>query len=161
MIEVIISGGQTGADQAGLEVGKQLKLRTGGYAPKGWITKDGPNQELLQGRYNLREHKSGYKERTYENARVSDGTIRCAVDFFSPGELCTLNATKKHNKPHFDIYLPNPPAEEEFVIWIIRYQIKTLNVAGNTQHTKGFDIYSMTYNWLYRAMQNLYRRITP
>jgi hypothetical protein len=159
MIEVILSGGQTGADQAGLEVARQTKITTGGWAPNGWLTKDGPNQELLQGKYNLREHKGGYKDRTYENVRVSDGTIRCAVDFYTPGEICTFNAIRKYNKPHFDVYLLNPPSEEEFVIWVLRYQIKILNVAGNTENTKGYKIYSMTFNWLYRALQNLYRRM--
>jgi hypothetical protein len=159
MITTIISGGQTGADQAGVEVGVQLQLRTGGYAPNGWITKDGPNQKVLQERYKLREHKHGYKERTYDNVRVSDGTIRCAVDFWSPGEICTLNAIKKYNKPYFDVYLPNPASAEEFVIWVIRYQIKVLNVAGNCQKTKGFDIFSMTFNWLRNALQNLYKRV--
>jgi len=159
MIEYIISGGQTGADQAGLEVALQLKIKTGGWAPRDFMTKDGSNPDLLKNRYNLKEHDGQYKERTYENVKVSSGTIRCAVDFWSPGEICTLNAIKKHRKPYFDIYLPNPPSEEEFIIWIIRYQIKVLNVAGNTQNTRGFDIYNMTFNWLYRALQNLNRRM--
>lgn len=159
MIQYIISGGQEGADVAGLEVALSLGIKIGGWAPKNYMQKSGPNPDLLKGKYNLKEHKGGYKERTYENARVSDGTIRCAVDFFSPGELCTLNAAKKFNKPTFDVYLPQPASEEEFVIWVIRHQIKILNVAGNTQNTKGFDVYNSTFNWLYRALQNLYRRI--
>lgn len=159
MIEYIISGGQEGADVAGLEVALKLGIKIGGWAPSGYIQKSGPNPDLLKGRYNLKEHKGGYKERTYENVKVSTGTIRCCVDFFSPGEICTLNAIKKFNKPHFDVYLPNAVSEEEFVIWILRYQIKILNVAGNCQSTKGFDIYNMTFDWLYRALQNLYRRI--
>jgi hypothetical protein len=36
MIEKLISGGQTGADRAGLEAAKALGIATGGTAPKGW-----------------------------------------------------------------------------------------------------------------------------
>lgn len=158
MIKYIISGGQTGADQAGLEAAHQLGISTGGWAPRNYITKDGPNPTLLKDRYNLKEHSGEYKQRTYENAKVSDGTVRCAVDFWSPGEICTLNAIKKFNKPYFDVYLPNPASTEEFIIWLLRYQIKILNVAGNTQNTKGFDIFTMTYNYLLKSIKNLFER---
>ena len=157
MLTHIISGGQTGADQAGLEIAHRFRIPTGGWAPKGYITKDGPNIDLKE-RFNLKEHRGGYKERTYENVRVSDGTIRCAVDFFTGGELCTLNAIREHNKPYFDAYLLNPASPEEFVIWILRHQIKVLNVAGNSQHTRSLDTHTLTYNYLYRAINNLIER---
>jgi hypothetical protein len=35
---IIISGGQTGADQGGLFAAEILKIKTGGYAPKGYRT---------------------------------------------------------------------------------------------------------------------------
>ncbi len=51
----IISGGQTGADQAGLYVGKMLGLKTGGVAPPHFMTHEGPNPELLRDEYGLVE----------------------------------------------------------------------------------------------------------
>ena len=155
MIEYIISGGQVGADQAGLEAAYLGNIKTGGWAPLNYETKTGPNPELLKDKYNLKEHKGGYKERTYENVRVSDGTIRCCVDFFTPGELCTFNAIRKFKKPHFDVYLPNPASHKDLLIWLLRYNIKVLNVAGNTQHTKSFDIYNMTLKYLFEFLQFL------
>ena len=38
----IISGGQTGADQAGLHAARRAGLPTGGTAPRLWMTEDGP-----------------------------------------------------------------------------------------------------------------------
>ena len=38
----IESGGQTGADQAGLRAARAERLETGGWAPKGWETEEGP-----------------------------------------------------------------------------------------------------------------------
>jgi Circularly permutated YpsA SLOG family len=37
----IISGGQTGADQAGWRAAKACGLETGGWMPKGWKTELG------------------------------------------------------------------------------------------------------------------------
>ena len=42
----IISGGQTGADTGGLIAAQKAGIRTGGCAPKGFITEDGSNPEL-------------------------------------------------------------------------------------------------------------------
>jgi hydroxymethylpyrimidine pyrophosphatase-like HAD family hydrolase len=38
---IIISGGQTGADIAGLKVAKQLNFKTGGFAAKNFMTENG------------------------------------------------------------------------------------------------------------------------
>ncbi|KKL28978.1 hypothetical protein LCGC14_2369790, partial [marine sediment metagenome] len=71
----VISGGQTGADQGGLEAGKELGLETGGTAPLGWKTEDGPQPELLKG-FGLREcTQPGYPVRTRRNVLTSDGTV--------------------------------------------------------------------------------------
>ncbi len=61
MIEKIISGGQTGADQAALDAAIKLGIPHGGWIPKGRITEDGP----LSDRYDLIEMPTeSYPERT-------------------------------------------------------------------------------------------------
>ena len=42
MIQKIISGGQTGADRAALDVAFKLGIPHGGWIPKGRIAEDGP-----------------------------------------------------------------------------------------------------------------------
>ncbi|MFH7326653.1 YpsA SLOG family protein [Desulfurivibrio sp. C05AmB] len=42
MLTRIISGGQTGADQAGLDVAIKLGIPHGGWIPKGRMTEAGP-----------------------------------------------------------------------------------------------------------------------
>ena len=44
----IISGGQIGADEFGLEVGKELDIETGGTAPPEFQTSDGKQPEKLK-----------------------------------------------------------------------------------------------------------------
>ena len=156
MIELVCSGGQTGADSAGLEAAYQCGIQTSGWAPPEYMTKDGPNPKLLRDKYHLGEHSGkGYKPRTYGNVKMAQGTIRCCVDFYSPGEVCTLNAIKQYKQTHFDIYLLNPPSIDSFVIWLLNNDITILNIAGNTQGTRDVDIYSLTYHYLIKTFQRL------
>ena len=64
MIERIGSGGQTGADRAGLDVAIAAGIPNGGWCPKGRKAEDGP----IPDRYNLTETKSAsYLTRTEWN----------------------------------------------------------------------------------------------
>jgi hypothetical protein len=131
----VISGGQTGADQGGLRIAKALGIPTGGWLPKGCITLDGPQPALLE-EYNMQEHpKEGYALRTEANVRDSDGTIRFATNFKSPGEKCTLKAINWFKKPHIDVDLNDPRPWHDVVFWIAEHRIRTLNVAGNSEQT--------------------------
>ena len=144
----MISGGQTGADQAGLAAAERFKIETGGHAPKGWITKDGPNPTLLRERYGLVESEGDYKVRTWENVKNSDATIRLCYSFTTPGEKCTYNGILKYNKLFKDIYLNSPDPADHVVEWIISNGIEILNVAGNTNGTLNKDIFKPVYDYL-------------
>ena len=129
MITKIISGGQTGADQGGLEAGRLLGLETGGTAPYNWMTEDGPRQELLEsyelvaGPYDLKT----YPLRTVLNVESSDGTVWFGNPY-SPGGRLTMNTATKEQKP----YLINPDPEG-LSDWIEQNAIGVLNVAGNRE----------------------------
>ncbi len=72
MIEKIISGGQTGADRAALDVAIKLDLPHGGWIPKGRKAEDGP----LTDKYQLQEMSTAsYSKRTEQNVIDSDGTL--------------------------------------------------------------------------------------
>jgi len=132
----IISGGQTGADRAGLYAGRDLGIETGGLAPKGFKTESKSDEtERLKG-FGLTEvsdditkaytgREKTYGPRTEQNVLNSDGTVLFG-DETSSGSKLTKNLASKHNKP----YLANPTAEE-LRAWIAENDIKTLNVAGN------------------------------
>jgi predicted Rossmann-fold nucleotide-binding protein len=72
MIGRIVSGGQTGADRAGLDVAIELGISHGGWVPQGRLAEDGEVPAL----YNLRETRTrNCLERTKLNVRDSDGTV--------------------------------------------------------------------------------------
>lgn len=139
-LEKIISGGQTGADQAGLIAAKQLGISTGGWIPRGFKTQEGSKPELSV-LYGVQEHISNYyPPRTFQNSKESDGTIRFATDFSSAGEICTLKAIKQYDRPFFDVDFSDKQINLdqkiiEFISWLKCYSIRVLNVAGNSEKT--------------------------
>lgn len=131
----VISGGQTGADEAGIRAAHACGLQTGGWLPKGCRTLDGPRPDLLT-KYGMMEHTSdSYPPRTEANVKESDGTIRFARTFSSAGEKCTLKAIKWFNRPYLDIDIENPLDKQEVLSWLIKHDIKILNIAGNSEQT--------------------------
>jgi WD40 repeat protein len=132
MLKKIISGGQTGADRAGLDAAKFLKIKTGGYCPKGYLTETGYDLSLKT--YGLKQTKSElYTERTLKNVLSGDGTVLfCRMDknknIIGEGTAYTYQLTLEHNKP----VIINPTGKQ-FIKWIKDNNIKILNVAGNRE----------------------------
>ena len=95
MIKKIISGGQTGADRAALDVALKLGIRHGGWIPKGRIAEDGPLPE----KYKLQEMPTdSYEARTEKNVQDSDGTLIIARGKLTGGTDYTRKMTLKHKK---------------------------------------------------------------
>ncbi|MGA9176677.1 MAG: putative molybdenum carrier protein, partial [Desulfobacterales bacterium] len=72
MIKKIISGGQTEADQAALDIAIKLGIAHGGWIPKGRITETG----TLPERFKLEEMSSeNYSECIRQNVMDATGTL--------------------------------------------------------------------------------------
>jgi hypothetical protein len=70
----VISGGQTGVDQAALFAARKAGIETGGWAAKGWMTEKGPAPWLAS--YGLVECPvPGYPARTRKNAEGVHATL--------------------------------------------------------------------------------------
>jgi hypothetical protein len=75
MLERIVSGGQTGVDQAGWRAAKAVGLATGGWMSRGFLTETGPRPEFAE-LFGAKETNSAdYRLRIEWNARDSDLTI--------------------------------------------------------------------------------------
>jgi hypothetical protein len=152
----IISGGQTGADQAGLFAAKDLSLQTGGWMPKGFRTLEGSRKDFKE-KFNIDEHSSFYyPPRTFQNAKESDATVRFATDFNSSGELCTLKAITQYKKPYFDVDVSKQFEEQvkQFRSWLKCNRVKVLNVAGNSEKTSP-GIFNKTVEFLKMSLNDL------
>jgi hypothetical protein len=102
MLRKIISGGQTGADRAGLDFAIETGLEHGGYVPRGRKAEDG----RIDVRYNLVELRtSSYPARTRKNIEESDGTVIFSLEsLLSGGTKLTRDYANKLGKPVLHIY---------------------------------------------------------
>lgn len=154
MIEQVVSGGQNGADVAGLAAAHALGIATGGTAPKGFrvCNFDGTNcsNPELGSKYGLVESPYyDYKPRTIKNVEDSDGTVWFGYTE-SPGGKLTISTAKKLQKP-----LIVNPTVEQLVEWCLDNEIIVLNVAGNRASSFNPDIYDTTYYVVYSALKKL------
>lgn len=152
MIEKIISGGQTGADRAGLDAAIELDIPHGGWVPKGRKTEDG----TLPEKYHLKEMPTGsYEVRTEQNVIDSDGTLIVSHGKLNGGSAKTRRFAKKHKRPwlHVDLDKTNLfKAAMDARAWVVENQIKILNVAG-PRGSKDPGIYEATKKLLKAAFQ--------
>jgi Circularly permutated YpsA SLOG family len=102
VLRKIVSGGQTGADRAGLDFAIEVGLAHGGYVAKGRKAEDGRIDE----KYRLTElATNSYPERTKRNVRESDGTIILSLnEKLSGGSALTLSYARHANKPVLHIH---------------------------------------------------------
>jgi hypothetical protein len=133
MITKIISGGQTGVDQAGWRAAKAASIPTGGHMPKDFLTEDGPRPEFAEDFGAVELDTDSYEARTEENVRQSDGTIWFgATD--SPGSKVTLWACEAMGKPVL-IVRPSKDVKPSCVAaWIRKMpRLVVLNIAGSRE----------------------------
>lgn len=130
MIKKIISGGQTGADRAALDVAIKLGIPHGGWIPKGRLTEEGPLPE----KYNLKEMSTeSYPARTEQNVIDSEGTLIICRGKPTGGSDYTREMALKNEKHliHIDLNLTTSfDAASLIVSWLKLHRIKVLNVAG-------------------------------
>jgi len=128
----IISGGQTGADIAGVDTAIECEVSYGGWLPKGRKCEEGTVpltytefQELIRG---------GYPKRTEQNVIDSDGTVIFSYGKLSTGSALTARLCKQHTKPclYIDLNL-NTDHVKLLQDWLTEWDIKVLNVAGSRE----------------------------
>lgn len=152
MLKKVISGGQTGADQAGLDVAIKLGIPHGGWIPKGRMTEVGPLPE----KYNLQEMTTkSYHKRTEQNILDSDGTLIVSHGKLTGGSKLTVDLAKKHCRPFLHLDLKSMSmvyAGRMLVSWLTDNGIKVLNVAG-TRGSKDPEIYDATVKLLEGSLE--------
>lgn len=145
----LVSGGQTGADRAALDVAIRWECPHGGWCPKSRRAEDG----IIGGQYRLKETPSrSYLQRTEWNVRDSDGTVVFTRGNPAGGTARTLEFVQKHRKPCLLVWqeggLQPAVVLQRFVT---DHGIQVLNVAGSRE-SKTPGIYRATYKLLENAL---------
>lgn len=129
----IISGGQTGADRAGLDAALALGVLHGGWCPLGRRSEGGK----IPPKYHLKETLSPhYRDRTTRNVQDSCGTIVFIDGSLGKesGSALTLQLCRMHDRPNLLINFSLDSIEDSAKLvqeFVVEHQIKILNIAGS------------------------------
>jgi len=136
-VKKIISGGQTGADQAALHFANDHGIDHGGWCPPGRLCEDG----IIDKQFKLKETPVERSEnapdvprslRTEWNIRDSDGTL-ILTRVEDLGTKWTQEAAILYQKPFLVIDPFDDNRIEEVRNWLNRKEIEILNVAGPSE----------------------------
>ncbi len=129
-VKKIVSGGQTGADQAALDCAISVGMNYGGWLPPRRMTERGPLPEL----YVMQVLESGgYPERTRKNVKDSHGTLIISHGKLTGGSALTARYAYLLKKPGLHIDLNLHPVQHQIKqirTWLIENKVVVLNVAG-------------------------------
>jgi hypothetical protein len=126
-----VSGGQTGADRAALDVAIELGIATGGWVPHDRRAEDGK----IPARYGglMETETDTYEHRTALNVRDSDATLIFHFGSPSGGTALTLRLVRSSSRPYLAVDLDavsEDDAAEQVGTWLTSHGIRVLNVAG-------------------------------
>jgi hypothetical protein len=136
-IERIISGGQTGADQGALAASKSLRIPTGGWAPRGFLTELGPSPWLAK-EYGLKECPLGltteevYRERTRANL-LDCNAVLVLGDDRSAGSRLVRRLLESIPRESWWVAFPGEFACHALAQAIAHLGPRALMIAGNRQ----------------------------
>lgn len=132
MVTKIVSGGQTGADRAALDVAVELGLASGGWIPRGRRAEDGTVPRRYE---SLVEAKSeSYDHRTELNVRDSDATVVLSFGPPSGGSALTAKLARSLGKSLLTLDLEDSNTDEAVALlrsWLTAARPRVLNVAGS------------------------------
>lgn len=133
LIKRVITGGQTGADQGALRAAKAAGIPTGGFAPKGWLTEDGPAPWLAD--YGLVEyHEEGYPARTKANVEIADAMLWFGNPHSLGGQLTARLCVEANLDTFTAIHTSTPQEVAEWIMYGIPVEARpVLMVAGNRE----------------------------
>jgi hypothetical protein len=132
MLEKIISGGQTGADQAAWRAAAACGIATGGWMPKGFLTEDGNRPEFATLYGACEMPTAAYPPRTRQNAQDSDATLWFGQTD-TPGAHTTIDACRQLGRAYMLVVPGQTIKPSQVAAWIGEHSIRILNVAGNRE----------------------------
>lgn len=152
MLEKIISGGQTGADQGALDGAIACGVPHGGSIPAGRKTEAG----VLPLSYEMQELESDrYTDRTERNVIDADGTLIVSHGALTGGSALTEKIALRLGKPclHIDFNrAESNQVVDEASVWIVKSEIRILNVAG-PRASSDPHIYKLTRELIIRLLE--------
>jgi Circularly permutated YpsA SLOG family len=153
-VQRIVSGGQTGADRAALDVGLALGLDVGGWVPLGRLAEDGTIPSNYPGLIEAATNDPSLRTRL--NVRDSDATLILSHGELAGGSKLTKEIAAELGKPwkHVDLASRTSDATiHEIQHWLAAVNPRVLNIAG-PRASEDPDIYAAARVVLQGAFMN-------
>ncbi|QEH34684.1 Putative molybdenum carrier [Aquisphaera giovannonii] len=154
MVKKVITGGQTGAEQAGWAAARRAGIETGGYMPRGFLTESGPAPRLGS--------LYGAIEFPFEDPLRVRGNLRRADALFwfgdpeSPEAREAFAACRELGKPSLPIDPAFTPTRDA-ASWLEAFEVETLVVSGDRASASP-GLASRVESFLGRVIETLRRR---
>ena len=161
----IVSGGQTGVDQGGLEAAVTLGLEFGGWAPARWLA-ERPHRAIPEAyRSAMREYPDqgsntqNYLARTKANVRDSHATLLLVEKLpLEGGTKRTRDFALSIGRSHHVVVLSAGNAKEDAITWLRQFRgmssTLVLNVAG-PRESKAPGIQAKTRKFLLEVLREV------
>lgn len=126
----VVSGCQTGAEQAALVAARAYRIPTGGWVPEGWRETVGSNAALLAARFGLHEQRGGHAQSLRANILDTDGTLSLSGDPAEPYERLCRRMLESSGTRVLELRLFRLPPIQDVAQWIVDSGIHALHVTG-------------------------------
>lgn len=134
MLRRVITGGQTGVDQAAWRAARAAGLETSGLMPRAFQTEAGPRPDLAHAFSAIAGASNDPADRTLANVAAADATLVLLGGPPGPGTQRTIDACRDRGKTHLVVKLSEESIAEARA-WIAGNAITALNVAGDREST--------------------------
>jgi hypothetical protein len=128
MIEKVITGGQSGAEQEAWAAARRAGVVTGGYMPRGFATEDGPRPRL-GALYGAIEFPLNEPTRFRANLRRADALLWLG-DVLAEDGRAAIEACRELGKP-FLTAEPGATPVSDVVSWLIVFEVRSLTIAAS------------------------------
>lgn len=132
MLDKVVSGGQTGADQGGWREARACGILTGGFMPAEFLTEDGPRPDLAEAFGAAGLPTADYQARTRRNATEADVTLWIGSTD-TPGARTTLRACRRLGRPCLTVEPRGSVRPSAVAAWLQDQGARVVNVAGNRE----------------------------
>jgi len=158
----VISGGQTGVDQAALRAAEACGLEIGGWCPPGRESEDGPIPERFPLRETPVERSPDAPDvprslRTEWNVRDADAVLVLVAEggvADDPGSAWAAECARRYGKALLVCDLADPEAAARIAEWLRAAPIVTLSVGGPSERTQ-----PGVGEAAYALLTNIFRRL--